>query len=238
MDEARGDATRIARAAAEVWRVRERTEHEAAALFRRLASDLASSGGPSTLVDLATRCASDEVRHASLCRRLVDSLAPDTPPLMAANEAPLGPSAASPVDRALYASVALGCVTESLSTALLIEMRPLAGPTLVRDVITEILEDEVRHSRLGWAHLAFEAERRDVSFLVHVVPEMLRAALDTEGAIPHTELEQHERDALRAYGILPHADVARVTRAAIDDVIIPGLARFGVRVAFTHDAGA
>ena len=51
-------------AAARVWLVRERTEHEASALFRRLARDLAEARAPAELRALAERCADDETVHA------------------------------------------------------------------------------------------------------------------------------------------------------------------------------
>ena len=227
---------RAALAAGNVWRVRERTEHEAAALFGALADDLASSGGAAELIALARRCATDELRHAERCRSLVDFLAPDLAPLEPSRDVVLGPPAASSAERALFTSVALGCITESLSTALLLEMRQHAGPSLVRDVIGEILEDEVRHSRLGWAHLAFEASRRDVSSLASAIPAMLRAALDTEGAIVASNLDAIERESLRGYGILPMPDVLRITRTAIAEVIQPGLAHFRIVVPIASHA--
>ncbi len=221
---------RAARAAAEVWRVRERTEHEAAALFERLAADLEAARAPATLSALASRCANDERRHAVHCRGIVDALAPGLAPLAPDLEVRLGPARAAPADRALYASVALGCVTESLSTSLLLELRPRAEAGIVRDALDAILEDEVQHSRLGWAYLAHEAARRDVSFLAPAVPAMLDAALASE-ASGGSALDDAERESLRAWGILPSRDVARITRDAIERVVVPGLARFGVTVA-------
>jgi len=218
-------------AAADAWRLRERTEHEASALFRRLAADLQAAGAPPELSELATRSADDELRHAVHCRKIIDALVPGLAPLAPDLAIRLGPASSSAADRALYASVALGCVTESLSTALLIELRPGAEAGVVREALDVILEDEVRHSRLGWAYLAHEAARRDVAFLTPAVPAMLRAALEAESASTGLALEESERESLRAWGILPPSDVARITRSTIEHVIEPGLARFGVSVA-------
>jgi len=215
------------RAAAEIWRHRERTEHEAAALFDRLAADLADAGAPPTLVALSRRCARDETLHAAHCRRIVDHLAPGLPPLSPDRGVRLGPAGSSAADRALYASVALGCVTESLSTALLIEMRahvPASG--VVREGLDRILRDEVRHSRLGWAYLALSASRRDVSWLAGSVSAMLAAALDDER--PPAALPDDDRRALLAYGILPPATVHRIADATVRTTIAPGLERHGI----------
>jgi hypothetical protein len=208
--------------AAEVWRIRERTEREAAALFARLASDLAESGGPEPLAALAARCADDERVHAEHCRAIIAELAPGLGMLDADERIALGPRDASAARRALYASVALGCVTESLSTALLLELRPRAELPVVRRALDVILEDEVRHSRLGWAHLALAASRGDVGWIAPFVPAMIDAALDAERPVSGPG-----EGGLARYGILDREDAARICRATIESTIRPGLARFG-----------
>ncbi|MBX3273449.1 MAG: hypothetical protein KF729_24510 [Sandaracinaceae bacterium] len=209
--------------AAAIWRIRERTEHEVSAVFARLAADLEAAEASPELAALARRCADDEVRHAAHCRRIVDALAPGLPPLSPDRGVVLGPRDASAARRALYASVALGCVTESLSTALLIEMRPHATTPEVSEGLDAILRDEVRHSRLGWAHLAIEAARGDVSWLAPSIPAMIEAARAAEPTPGGGE----PRD-LRCYGILGAGDVARVADAVVETTILPGLARYGI----------
>lgn len=230
VDDARGDGLLLghellsdAAVAAEVWRIRERTEHEVSALFARLAGDLDASKAPPELSALARRCAEDERVHAAHCRRIVDALAPGRAPLRPDLEIALGPRGAPPDRRALYASVALGCVTESLSTALLLAMRPHATLPEVREGLDAILRDEVRHSRLGWAHLAVAAERGDVSWLAPWIPAMIEAARAAE-TVPGDD-PQHD---LRCYGILGREEVSRVADAVIETTILPGLARFGI----------
>jgi len=210
--------------AADIWRVRERTEHEAAALFARLASDMSEAGVPDTLVTLAKRSSDDERTHAGHCRRIVDELSVGHDPLEPDLDIVLG-NERTPLRRALYTSVALGCITETLSTALLIEMRPHARLGVLRDGLDAILADEVRHSRLGWAHLAFEAERGEVSWLDASVPAMVRDALAAD--VP-PDAGPGVRD-LRALGILARADVKRIFELTFETTIVPGLARFGVR---------
>lgn len=209
-------------AAARIWCVRERTELEAAALFEGLARDLEAARAPAPLVALARRSAADERVHAVHCRRIVDALEPGMSPLTPDLLAPLGPPDADPARRALYASVAIGCITESLSTALLIELRAAARMTEVCEGLDVILRDEVRHSRLGWACLAYAAERGDVGWLSEWVPAMLEAALAHGG---------DSRLDLRAYGILPRADVDVISRATIETTILPGLRLHGIDIA-------
>jgi hypothetical protein len=207
--------------AAGVWCIRERTEHEAAALFELLARDLEASRVPDELTSLARRCADDERDHAEHCRRIIDALDLGRAPLPPRTDVGLGPDDLARGRCALYTSVALGCVTESLSTALLIEMRPHVTHEIVREGLDVIVRDEVRHARLGWAHLAHAATRGDVSWLAPHVPKMLRAAL------PIAESPETEHD-LRGYGILRRADVHRICAATIDTTIRPGFALHGV----------
>lgn len=216
--------------AAEVWRVRERTEHEVSALFSWLAAELEAIGAPPVLHDLAKRAADDELVHAEHCRRVIDALVPNAPPLAPAPFAPLGPAALGREQRALYASVALGCITETLSTALLFELRRRAEPeggeaAVVRDAFDVILRDEVQHGRLGWAHLAWARRAGDVSFLSEHVPAMIAAARAGEAGAAHTA---EGAAFLVRWGVLPVVDVDRIVSATITATILPGLAQHGV----------
>jgi len=215
---------------ARVWRHREATEREAAALFRGLAVDLRAGRAGAALVALAERAAADEERHALRCRDIARRFGPDLaaeeprPPLR------LGPPHLDRARRALYASAALSCVTETLSAALLLEMRAQAADPLVRETVREILCDEVNHARLGWAHLAHEARRGDVGWLALHVPGMLRAALRSD-VIPHTAADEGARSDLAAFGILPRAAVLDILRQVAADVLFPGLEQHGIDTA-------
>lgn len=212
------------RRAAQVWAVRERTEHEVSRLFERLAEDLSASSAPPELVRRAKVCAADELVHAVHCRRIVDALDPSVQPLIADLTIRLGPAQLSVRDRALYASVALGCITESLSTALLIEMRRHAAADVLREGLDRILQDEVQHSRLGWAHLALMSQTHDVSWLSPHVGPMWQAAIASE----HSGDEAGEQDALRVWGILPPAQIAQIAQSSWTDVIAPGLRTYAI----------
>lgn len=214
-------------AVAGMWRYRERVEHEAAALFAELAAELDRAGFPS-LAARARTAAADERRHAVRCRAIVDACRPDLAPLTprTLSVAPPGGDT-DPARRALYASVAMGCVTETLSCALLVAMRDVAefGPT--RAAVDEIVKDEIEHSRIGWAHLAAAAARDDVTWLAPHVAAMRAAALAHDVAeLPSTSAGAAD---LSVYGILPRAWVTIIVDACWRDVIVPGFAHHGVR---------
>jgi hypothetical protein len=210
-----------------VWLVRERTEREARALFTALATDLGMLDADGALVGMARQAAADEGRHARRCRALVARFgAPAAPPPpLPPRHRRLGPRELTVERRALYASVAVSCVTETIATALLVELRSLARDAGVRATLHEVLRDEVDHARLGWAHLAAAGRTGAAGWLAPHIPAMLRAALG--GQLAALGAPAIEPD-LSGYGLLPHAEVFRVVRAVAADVLFPGLERFGV----------
>jgi hypothetical protein len=96
-------------------------------------------------------------------------------------------------------------------------------------VLHELATDEVSHARLGWAHVAIAAARGRVAFLGPLLPAMLAGSADEdlfEAAGP-----DRGDEALLALGVLPHATKRALFLGALDEVVLPGLARAGVDVA-------
>jgi len=210
--------------AARVWAHRQRIEHEAATLFTQLAEELDVTGY-TALARRAAAAADDERRHAGRCRALVIALG-GTP----ANDEParvieLGPRHLTRRDRMLYAAVAVGCVTESLSCSLLLALREAAVHEQVRATVDEVLADEIEHSRIGWSVLAAESARRDVSWLRAHLPAMAAAAFD-EDVKPMIG-----DDELAGLGVLPRGQVSSLVSETWTTVIGRGLERHGIAVA-------
>jgi hypothetical protein len=225
-------ALRSRRRAAANWAMRAGVELEAAARFRRIAQRLDATGAEPVVVSLAAQAARDEERHAARCVELVGRL--DAPRLPGVARAPvtdlpeIGPRGLSAREQVLYEVVAMSCITESLSTALLGEMRDAAGDDRVREVLGEILRDEVQHARLGWAHLAAERRRGPCGFLADLLPAML------EGTTSDEVFQAGEPDpadvgaALRGLGALPRAERRDRLGETLTSVVFPGLESLGV----------
>lgn len=210
---------------AQVWLVREKVEREAASLFERLAHGLSSLGERESIVEIARQAARDEIDHAGLCRVIVDRHAPTLAPVQP-SYITLGPLTLSPRQRTIYEAVALGCVTETLSAALLLEIVRVATDDLVAQTAHRILRDEVSHGRLGWAVLASEHTRRSTAWLAPHIEPMVRAALEDDLVPFLGETKPDER--LDGYGVLSHARVRALAAETVRDVIEPGLVEFGV----------
>jgi hypothetical protein len=207
--------------AARVWRRREQVEREAAQLFDHLAHELALAGY-GDLANRARRAGADEVRHAGQCRALIEALAgPGALPAERPRRLSLGPYELRSRDRLLYAALALGCVTESLSCALLLELRESATHPLVATTVRDILADEIEHARIGWTLLAEEAKRRDVSWLTGYVPAIAAAAVADD-------VRPFVADDTSGLGVLSRDRVQSLVAETWSSVIQPGLAQFGI----------
>ena len=143
---------------------------------------------------------------------------------------PTGPAGAQVIEGVLYEVVALSCVTETLSTALLAELVARARDQVCRGAMHEILRDEVKHSRLGWALLAEEHARGVRDCVGRHLPQMLRDTLGPDFFDSQTPLEPCATE-LAGLGFLERPERQRVVQETLEHVIFPGLERFGVDTA-------
>jgi len=220
-----GEAIIRARVAA-TWAFRTRAEIEATARFARMATELAEVGATPIVVRGAADASADELRHRDLCARLAAKWGE---PNALAHEPParrIGRSEMDPRDRLLWEMVAVCCISETMNTSLMARCLEVVKDVEIRATLRELLEDEVRHARLGWAHLAAERAAGRGQFLRDVLPLMLDASvepgfLDGRMAVPWT-------DALYDYGELPWTELVKIYRHTLNLVIFPGLDAVGV----------
>jgi len=214
----------MARAA---WRFRWRVEREAAARFSRLASQLARVGAASSVVDLAARAASDEERHAVLCAEQAAKCGERLVPRGPVRLAEITPKGLLLRGRVLYEVVASCCITETESMGVLTTLLGSVRDAEMRRVLRQLAEDEVGHSRLGWAHLASEHAQGTTAFLSPLIPSMLAGNAPADLFSPAPELADEE-ETLLEHGVLPHRLKREVFIRILEDVVFPGLETFGV----------
>jgi len=213
--------------AAHVWNQRRITELEAAERFAILAVELASQGASEPIVAMTREASGDERRHAELCLELADHFGAAnrmTPSIIVRR---VSPADLEERERLLYEVVALSCVTETLSTALLGALVEQARDDFAKQTMRSILRDEVQHSKLGWAFLAEEHARGARDCVGRYLPRMLEATLGEEPFsenVPATP----EEELLAGLGSLQRRVSGRVAREALELVIFPGLERFGI----------
>lgn len=216
----------VRRLVAEAWTFRRQVELDAALRFARLAEQLGQLGAPEPMVALAQRAAEDEQRHVGLCEELAreygQAVLPEAPTVVTE----VAPQRLPLRERVLYELVAACCITETESTAVLTTLLVPDSHPRVRSVLRDILRDEVAHSRLGWAHLAREHADGAVAFLGRYIPAMLEGGTSPRLFAPGTPEE--ESPALLRHGVLPHTRKREVFVRALEEVVLPGLERFGV----------
>ena len=212
------------RAAGLAWALRARVEHEAAHRFARLATAIRQFDPESPVPALLRAAAEDERRHAALCAEL--SAAYGQPATDSVADPEIAPRNLALRDAVLYEMVAACCITETESVATVTTL--LAGQLVpkVEKVLREIARDEVAHGRMGWAHLAREASLRDVRFLSRWIPSMLTGSVDDALFSPAGPPD----DSLLPHGVFPLARKREVFIKTLEEVVLPGLEKFGIEV--------
>ena len=209
------------RIVAEAWAFRTGVEREAADRFARLATAISRFDAPSPLPALMRRAAEDEQRHAALCVELAAIYG--TPATGFARDVPIAPRSLEGRAAVLYEVVAACCITETESVATLTTLLAEEVEPGVEKVLRTIARDEVAHGRMGWAHLAREAARYDVSFLSSWIPAMLSGTVEETLFLEAPQ----DRDLLR-HGVLPPSRKKAIFARTLEEVVLPGLETFGI----------
>jgi hypothetical protein len=211
---------------AATWAFRTRAEIEATARFARIATELAEVGATEVVLRGVAEASADELRHRDLCAQLAARWGePD-----ALNHVPpktrIGRSDMDPRDRLLWELVSVCCVSETMNVALLGRSLEVAKDEEIRSTLHELLKDEVRHARVGWAHLAAERAAGRGQFLADVLPLVLEASvepgfLEGKHPLPWT-------DAMYDYGELPSPELVGLYRDTLNLVVFPGFDAVGI----------
>lgn len=217
-------------AAAKVWRFRARAEVDICARFRQVVKDLRATGAHSIVIEMTQQAAEDEARHAALCTELADEYSGKREPV------PEFPLHASPAVRGhgraqivMLQLVGISCINETVSASALSEMLPATREGLAHPVIHEILSDEVKHARLGWAHIAHESKSSDLGYVSKFLPMLLDEAVREELFARESKLAGPE--GLEAMGALSSERRRGVFIEALQGLVFPGLVQVGVDTA-------
>ena len=214
---------------AATWAFRTRAEIEATARFARMATELAEVGASPVVVQGAVDASTDEMRHRDLCARIAAKWGEPNALDHAPPRTRIGRSDMDPRDRLLWEVVAVCCISETMNTSLMGRCMEVAKDEEIRATLRELLQDEVRHARLGWGHLAAERAERRGQFLGDVLPLMLEASVE-QGFLEGTQPVAWT-DAMYDYGELPSAELVQIYRDTMNLVVFPGLDAVGIDTA-------
>jgi len=209
-----------------MWTQRAQSELRAAAFFAHFAGRCLNEQRPLALQWLAARGASDELRHAQICRTMAGlyagaeqpwpELEHDTPPA-------LGGVSGALATAVLVTGVC--CVNESISTSYLGECLAAAEHPTAKAALRGLLADEVDHARVGFGYLA-SLDASSLRELAPQVPWIVRTAVRTWVG----SLRQWPGPELPAHGLLSRTRIAELVREGLRELVLPGLAHAGLDV--------
>jgi hypothetical protein len=190
--------------------------------FGHVLEDLRAEGSPAQVVELAERAVEDEYRHALWCRDWAQRFGHSEPvEVRPRTEVPVTFRGATENENRLL-RIAFCCLTETFGCFVLRHARSFIHDAELRSLNRRHLADELRHSRVGWGHLAVIDERQKV-FLSRWTPQLLRSLL----AVCRQGSEE-EREDLVPFGYFTPALLRRAHDEAVAEVILPGLEHLGI----------
>lgn len=220
------------------WLYRVETEYRSIQVMTRFMSEVLAAGDPLEVYAGIADAIVDEIRHTALCVGVVERLgvAPQTPDPVALIDPP-GFTELVPAQRALGTALSMLAVSETLSVALIEDLRARATHPTIRQVLERTLADEDTHDAFGWAYVeaslarfsgsAHEYARLVVEATIEPHLEECEATLARLDPALH-ELALHPEPELAAWGIMGDARQALVKLATWKQRIRPRLARLGL----------
>jgi len=191
-------------------------------VFAQLDAELRLFGAPEEVLALCRRAIDHEAFHSELCQLMAELYLGKPAPLTALPEPPRPsfPVCSARVHRALFAAMH-SAVNETLAVTYLAACLADAKSEAVRRVLKEILSDEVRHARIGWAVLGSpKLSADDRAAIASFMPALLDVCVGTWLA----DNERDYPDDLPAgHGCIGKSRIALALDEALGDVILPGL---------------
>ena len=212
------------------WSYRAGLEHAAAFRFRRLAGRMEAVGLDRELVAIAQLAEAQEREHIRLCAEIAERFGrgPELPAELEVSE--VAPVSWELPDRVLYEVVAFCCVTETANAVVVTAGADDIDDTAIRKAVRTILADEVQHSRLGWrcltAHPPDDEQREWIgAYLPSMLAGTVRSGLFEAQRVIGDEVT------MQRYGTLPVAGRREAFLTGMREILLPGLAGFGVDIA-------
>lgn len=220
------------------WLRRTQAEYRSSAITAQVSLWLLQLGAPPQLIRQALRITNDELKHAELSYR-VYVVAGGTEAAPLAREAlGVAASAAGLEHDLTHVATQVFCLGETAAVRLFHRLRVHCSVPSARVALDRILRDEVRHRDFGWALLdwlltlpASAALRAQVE---RALPAMLAGLIRSYGGVAG-ETEDHEATArfapaMRAWGLMPHAEYRQAVALCLKRDLQPRFAKLDIQM--------
>jgi len=209
-----------------LWQRRAENEMRTSTVFANLYLALVHEAAHPTVLAIAAAAVADELRHAEIATKVAARYRgrPTALPAVTPLEAPLFDGCTAAESRLLF-PILQSCLNETIAAAYLKVCWDQAAGPIVRGALHSILQDEIEHSRLGWAHLGSDRVNGAMREMVgQALPQLLAAV------VPQW-LDDPGGDYARApagHGTLAPSVMVGLVREAIERIILPGFEHVGV----------
>ena len=212
-------------------------ELRGAAAFTVVTQALIELRADSRIVELSARAIAEEIRHSDIYFELASHYAraalprPEVAPI----DVPEHAGVSAELRRVLHV-VGMCSINETMACAFLELCLDGATSGKVRAAVREVLSDEIRHARIGWAFLASPvvtaSVRREVGrWLVPMLCAQLEGWWRQIDTLPEGEVAGHACPSGQA--------IAEATLKSLGDLVLPGFQELGIDVseAYRYAAG-
>ena len=207
------------------WTGRMVDEHVSSRVFAGLLPQMMRAGVDPSFQAATADAVVDELRHARLCAAVVEALGGEArAPMPDLDDIPRHDDVGV-MEGLLRNVLAVSCLNETVTVALLESNRRLVKESTLRRVLTEILADEVGHSRMGWQMLSHLAPRIDDgmrarlgAYLVPAFAQLFERHY-AGAATPHLPV-------IETLGVEDRREATKLFIDVVNDVIVPRLEAF------------
>lgn len=206
------------------WQRRAEVELTAAGLSALLLRALLIDRAAPEVCELAANAVGEEMLHARICQRVAERYLARELPWPQARQVDDGVfgDAPPPINR-LLSLVLHCCVNETLATVCLREGLKRAESPTVKAATRQLLQDDLNHARIGWAHLGSPFVSADAKLHVaKALPTLLRLGRDGWLDEPRAPIDAP------AHGVFGSERFPSLFQSAISDLILPGFEHVGV----------
>jgi hypothetical protein len=217
------------------WQRRVVAEYGSAAITHSLLGWLLRLGASPTLLHEATRIVDDELVHAEMAFEVLREAQGGNVTLGGELGLALEPGL-SLLGNVCVHGTRVFCLGETVAVRLFKRLREGATVELARQALDRVLVDEVRHRDFGWLLLEWLAQQPSWPELRALIEARLPAWFD-ELRQGYGSSQAPFDEALRAWGLMPHAEYAAALTETLERDYAPRFEEYGIDARAAYTAG-